>query len=263
VNESERRGYLLRPGVMDYEQAWALQRRLAQARAGGHIPDSLILLQHPHTYTLGRSGRVEHLLIGEAERREKGIRVYEVDRGGDVTYHGPGQLVGYPILYLGRPGANGHLPQVDYVAYLRRIEEVIIRALAAWGIVAERSPGYTGVWVQTEDEPVKVAAIGVKVDGRGISQHGFALNVDPDLAYFDGIVPCGIHDRAVTSMARLLARPPALDDVATVVAQEFGAVFGLCWHQVSLAEIPIPSLQLPTPALAPKRSAGASVPNPQ
>jgi lipoate-protein ligase B len=246
VSESERRGYLLRLGMMDYAEAWALQRRLAQARAGGRIPDSLILLQHPPTYTLGRSGRMEHLLMGEAERREKGVRVYEVDRGGDVTYHGPGQLIGYPIMYLGRPGANGHLPQVDYVEYLRRIEEVLIRALAAWGIAAQRSPGYTGVWVQAE-EPVKVAAIGVKVDGRGISQHGFALNVDPDLVYFDGIVPCGISDRAVTSMARLLVPPPALDAVATTVAQKFSEVFGLRWHHVSLEETPITNYQYPIP----------------
>jgi len=229
MNNERRPGYLLRLGETDYAEAWALQRRLAEARAANRIPDTLILLQHPHTYTLGRSGRVEHLLMSEAERAKKGVSVYQVDRGGDITYHGPGQLVGYPIMYLGRPDPSGRLPQVDYVGYLRRIEKVLIRSLAAWGIAAECSEGYTGVWVGLE----KVAAIGVKVDGRGVSQHGFALNVDPDLGFFDGIVPCGIHDRGVTALARLLGRPVALDEVAEVVAVQFAHVFELNWQTVT------------------------------
>ncbi len=229
-------GYLLQPGIMEYAQAWELQRRLAAARARAQIADTLILLEHPHTYTLGRSGKVEHLLMSEEERAAKGVSVHTVDRGGDITYHGPGQLVGYPIMYLGRPQVNGRLPQVDYVGHLRRIEEVLIQVLEVWGIVAKRYQGYTGVWVDAP-EPVKIAAIGVKVDGRGISQHGFALNVDPDLAFFEGIVPCGIHDRGVTSMARLLRQPVSLELIAAEVAKRFGQMFNLAWRQISLGEL--------------------------
>jgi lipoate-protein ligase B len=220
---------------MDYMEAWDLQRRLAAARAEGRIPDTLILLEHPRTYTLGRSGKAEHLLMGQAEREKKGVRVYQVDRGGDITYHGPGQLVGYPIMYLGRAAPNGRLPQVDYVGYLRQIEEALIRTLSVWDITANRVQGYTGVWVDS-NEPAKIAAIGVKVDGRGISQHGFALNVDPDLSFFDGIVPCGIHDRAVTSMAQLVAHPVSLAEVAAAVAEQVGRVFGLEWHHIALEQ---------------------------
>jgi lipoate-protein ligase B len=131
---------------------------------------------------------------------------------------------------------DGHLPQVDYVGFLRRIEEVLIRVLAAWGIAARRWEGYTGVWADA-DETVKLAAIGVRVDGRGISQHGFALNVDPDLSFFEGIVPCGIHERGVSSMARLLGRRLEVDVVAPVVAEVFGREFGLEWERVGLAQV--------------------------
>jgi lipoyl(octanoyl) transferase len=239
LNGATQPGLLLQPGLMDYLEAWELQRRLAAARAAGCIPDTLILLEHPPTYTLGRSGKAAHLLMDEAERAARGVSLYKVDRGGDITYHGPGQLVGYPILHLGRPGAGGRLPQVDYVGYLRRIETVLIRALAVWGIAARRSQGYTGVWVDpgTAGEPVKLSAIGVKVDGRGISQHGFALNVDPDLSYFEGIVPCGIRDRGVSSIARLLGRPLDLDEVAAVVAEQFAREFRLDWRCVHLDEL--------------------------
>lgn len=220
---------------MRYDDAWDLQKRLASSRAKGLIPDTLVLLEHPHTYTLGRSGKTEHLLMPESERAAKGVTVHAVDRGGDITYHGPGQLVGYPVMYLGRPGEDGRLPRIDYIGYLRRIEAVLIRALERYGITASRSKGYTGVWVGSE-APEKVAAIGVKVDGRGISQHGFALNVNPDLSFFDGIVPCGIRDRGVTSMAELQDRPVDLDDVAATVAAVFGEAFGLDWIRVSATE---------------------------
>jgi lipoyl(octanoyl) transferase len=231
-----RPGYLLQAGLMGYQEARDLQRHLAAARAAGRIPDTLLLLEHPHTYTLGRSASEAHLLVGAAERAARGIGLFHVDRGGDITYHGPGQLVGYPILYLGRPGNDGHLPRVDYVGYLRRLEAALIRALAGWGLVAERLPGYTGVWVRTP-EPVKIAAIGVRVDARGVSQHGFALNVCPDLSYFEGIIPCGIHDRGVGSMARLLDRPLAVDAVRPSVAEQFAAEFGLEWQARSVEEI--------------------------
>jgi lipoate-protein ligase B len=174
--------------------------------------------------------------MDEAARAEKGVSVYHVDRGGDITYHGPGQLVGYPIMYLGRPGARGRLPRVDYVGYLRQIEEVLIQTLAAWGIAARRSEGYTGVWVDA-GEPVKVAAIGVKVDGAGVSHHGFALNVHPDLDFFEGIVPCGIRDWGVSSMAQLMDYRVDLRAVADVVAERFGQVFGMAWERVSLEQV--------------------------
>jgi lipoyl(octanoyl) transferase len=236
VTTDKQPGYLLQPGIMEYAQAWELQRRLAVARAQAQIADTLILLEHTHTYTLGRSAKVEHLLMSEEERAAKGVSVHTVDRGGDITYHGPGQLVGYPIMYLGRPQVNGRLPEVDYVGHLRRIEEVLIQVLGVWGILAKRYQGYTGVWVDAP-EPVKIAAIGVKVDGRGISQHGFALNVDPDLAFFEGIVPCGIHDRGVTSMAKLLRQPVSLDLIGAEVAKQFGQMFNLAWRHVSLGEL--------------------------
>ena len=231
-----RTAYLHFAGLMDYVAARDLQRRFATARADANVPDTLVLLQHPHTFTLGRSAKIDHLLMNETERAEKGVSLYDADRGGDITYHGPGQLVGYPILWLGQPGANGHLSQIDYSSYLRRIEEVLIRALAEWGIAAKQSRGFTGVWVKAEGL-AKIAAIGIKVDGRGISQHGFALNVAPDLSYFDGIVPCGIHHRGVTSMAQLLDRPPDLDSVAASVAEKFGEVFGVDWLRVNSREV--------------------------
>ena len=232
----QRSGLLLLPGFLHFADAWALQRRLAEARANGSVSDTLILLQHYHTYTLGRSALSEHLLMSESERRAKGVSVNHVDRGGDVTYHGPGQLVGYPILDLGRPQLNGRLPKVDYVGYLRRIEDVLMQTLADWDILARRFPGYTGVWVD-RGSPLKVAAIGVKVDAQGISQHGFALNVDPDMGFFEGIVPCGISHYGVTSMVQLLGRPIDLDDVAEAVAAHFGEVFGLQWRQVCLRDL--------------------------
>lgn len=220
---------VLRLGLMDYEEAWALQKRLVAERAEGRIGDTLLLLEHPHTYTLGRSGKLEHLLMGEAERQARGVSVYWVDRGGDITYHGPGQLVGYPIILvpyaltaLSSQDGRDRIPQADYVRYLRDIEEVIIRALAAFGVQGERVAGYTGVWVGGE----KIAAIGVKVNAQGISSHGFALNVCTDLSYFAGIIPCGIPNRGVTSLERVLGRPVTVNEVIPAVIAAFGEVFG-------------------------------------
>ncbi|RMF31223.1 MAG: lipoyl(octanoyl) transferase LipB [Chloroflexi bacterium] len=206
-------------GRVDYGRAWAFQRAWAAARAEGRLPDALLLLEHPHTYTFGRSGRREHLRLSEAECTRRGIALYDVDRGGNVTYHGPGQLVGYPILRLTDYG-------LDYHGYLRALEEVLIQALGVLGVPAHREPGYTGVWVRGVDgSPEKVAAIGVKVDARGITRHGFALNVDPDLSYFEGIVPCGIADRGVTSLARLLGRPLPMQEVVRAVVAAFRRTF--------------------------------------
>jgi lipoyl(octanoyl) transferase len=201
-------------GLIDYREAWDLQRELAQARRAGEIGDTLLLLEHPHTYTIGRGGTADHVLVDAACLARIGATVYEVDRGGDVTYHGPGQLVGYPIIDLRRGNIDAH-------SYLRRLEEALIKTLAEFGIAAGRYPGYTGVWLGDE----KIAAIGVKISG-GVTMHGFALNVNTDLAYFQHIVPCGITDKGVTSLARVLGRPVSLAAVAYATARHFAEEFG-------------------------------------
>jgi lipoyl(octanoyl) transferase len=213
-------------GLVDYQQAWDLQRSLADARAANSIDDTLILLEHPHTYTLGRSAHIEHLLLSADECAQRGIAVIDVDRGGDITYHGPGQLVAYPIRYLGQPDASGRLVATDYVGYVRRLEEVLIRTIAAFGITGQRVEGLTGVWVDTRIGPAKIAAIGVRVNARGVSTHGVALNVTPDLSYFDGIVPCGITDKAVTSLWVLLRdATPSMPDVIHAFTTAYESVF--------------------------------------
>ncbi len=227
-----------RLGLVPYREAWELQKRLAVERAADSIPDTLLLLEHPHTYTFGRSGHEENLVWTPEHLAERGITVEWVDRGGDVTYHGPGQLVGYPIMKLGVPtNDDGRLPQADYVGYVRRIEEMLMRTLARFGIVSGQMTKLTGVWVQPDAAsrcphcppsarlaPSKIAAIGVKVDSRGVSQHGFALNVSPDMSYFDGIIPCGIRDHGVISMADLLIDVPSMETVMEKLLVEFGKV---------------------------------------
>ncbi len=186
-----------------------MQQELAAARRAGQIPDTVVLLQHPHTYTIGRSGTRDHVFLSEAELAARGITCLEVDRGGDVTYHGPGQLVGYPILDLGEAPDVGR--------YLRLLEGSLIDVLADFGITADRLPGYTGVWIGSR----KIAAIGVKV-AQGVTTHGFALNVTTDLSYFAHILPCGIPDKGVTSMAvELGGRAPAMVDVEDAFLTEF------------------------------------------
>jgi lipoyl(octanoyl) transferase len=202
-----------RLGLIPYREAWELQRRLAEQRRAGEIEDSLLLLEHPHTYTIGRSGTKEHVYLGDEEMAARGITCLEVDRGGDVTYHGPGQLVGYPILDLG--------PKPDVGAYLRGLEGCLIAVLADFGIAAGRLSGYTGVWIEGQR---KIAAIGVKV-ASGITTHGFALNVSTDLSLFDHILPCGISDKGVTSMARELGRAPAMGAVEDAVTARFAEGF--------------------------------------
>jgi lipoate-protein ligase B len=205
-------GWLLEPGVVPYAEAWDLQRQLVARRRAGEIPDALILLEHPPTYTVGRSGSLTSVLV---DPKSLGIELYEVDRGGDATYHGPGQVVGYPIVDLRKRGGDVH-------AYLRAVEEVLIRTLADFGVAGERDGRYTGVWVGDQ----KVAAIGVKVSS-GITSHGFALNVDPTFEHWAGIVPCGIRGRGVTSLTRLLGEHPREDAVRAVLVRHAGDVFDL------------------------------------
>ncbi len=189
-------------GQITYLEAWAQQEALVADVAAGRIAEQLLLLEHTPVYTLGRSGRVENLLLDEAARIREGIDLHYVDRGGDITYHGPGQLVGYPILNLRRRAAAQGRRFPDLHQYLRDLEEVLIQTLAARGLTAFRYPGFTGVWVEGESGPAKIAAIGVKVSSRGVSSHGFALNVAPNMAHFAGIIPCGIADHDVTSLAQ-------------------------------------------------------------
>ena len=226
-------------GRMPYLQAWALQDQLAVEIAADSRPATLLLLEHPHTYTFGRRGKADNLLWNEAERARRGVEVHWVDRGGDVTYHGPGQLVGYPLLPLGAARmqldqANGslRLPQADYVGYVRNLEKMLIEALARLGVEGIQIPGLTGVWVQPESDnpgqqPAKIAAIGVKVDARGVSRHGFALNASPDMSYWEGIIGCGLKGNPVASLADLIKPVPDMEEVRAAVVAAFGGIFNL------------------------------------
>ncbi len=210
-------------GSVDYGRAWALQKELVAARTA--VPqeiDKLLLLEHPHTYTLGRHGGEENLIFDAQTREEKGISLYHVDRGGDVTYHGPGQLVGYPILNLTRLYGRG-IGRIR--RYVGDIESVLIETLAAFDITARLFDGFRGVWVEEGGELNKIAAIGVYVNNKGISSHGFALNVATDLAYFAGIIPCGINDHGVTSMSAVLGRPLTVADLIPTLLLKFAERF--------------------------------------
>ncbi len=203
-------------GLVGYADALRIQEALAEDRRHGRVDDLLLLLQHPHVLTLGArgDGGRSHILATPARLAELGVTVFETGRGGDVTYHGPGQLVGYPILDLQPDRCDVH-------RYVRDIEDVIIRTVADYGVAAGRIKGLTGVWVGHE----KVAAIGVRIS-RWITSHGFAFNVSTDLDYFRLIVPCGISDRGVTSLEKLLGRKVAMADVEDRVAGHFREVFG-------------------------------------
>ena len=208
--------HVIYAGRIEYLAAWEWQRELVRQRSSGAIGDTLLLIEHPHTYTLGRSTKDGHLLITPEQLVEQGITLVESDRGGDITYHGPGQLVGYPILKLSQHGG-------DLLRYLRLLEETLIVALASYGVTAGRIAGLTGVWVGD----AKIAAIGVKLSASGVTQHGFALNVATDLRYFQQIIPCGIADKDVTSLKLLLGSAPPRAEVEQRVAAAFGAVFGV------------------------------------
>jgi lipoyl(octanoyl) transferase len=207
-------------GIVRYQEAWELQRKLVNERTAGIIPDTLLMLQHPHTFTCGRKGGRGHILATQEELIARGVTVLDVDRGGDVTYHGPGQLVAYPILNLAQPPVNRDLHK-----YIRLLEETLIGTLAHFGIPARRVGGQSGAWYLESNPPAKLAAIGVKVDGRAISSHGIALNVTTDLSYFDLIVPCGIGDKGVTSIGALLGAVPPMSEVQDVFEREFRKVF--------------------------------------
>jgi lipoyl(octanoyl) transferase len=203
-------------GLVPYAAALELQQALAAARKRDAVPDTLLLLEHPHVITLGRGANKAHVLADENTRRQLGVELFETGRGGDVTYHGPGQLVGYPIINLAPD-------RCDVRRYVRDLQEVLARAARDFGVEAEARGGeHVGVWVGNE----KLAAIGIRIS-RWVTMHGFAFNVTADLNYFDLIVPCGIRGRGVTSLAKQSGQPVELTAVAQSVARHFGHVFDL------------------------------------
>jgi lipoyl(octanoyl) transferase len=235
-------------GLIPYAEAWELQKRVVAARKAGAIGDVLLFCEHPHVITLGRSGNRANLLASENVLRQKGVEFFETTRGGDITYHGPGQIVGYPILNLGAV-------RRDVVWYVRTLEEAMIRATADLGIAARREAGKTGIWVDAQGEgserskrdsslslgmtdqvPEKLAAIGVHIS-RWVTSHGFAYNVATDLRYFEMIVPCGIADRKATSLEKLLGRNVSLAEIKPLLAKHVGEVFGLTVRTGEPAEL--------------------------
>jgi lipoyl(octanoyl) transferase len=203
-----------RLGTISYGDALALQAELVAKRRAGEIPDTLLLLEHPHVITLGSGSHGEHVLVTPEERAERGIELFDTGRGGDVTYHGPGQLVGYPILDL-KPD------RCDLHRYLRDLEEVLIGVLGEFGLRGGRKEGLTGVWVDDR----KLAAIGVRVSSGWITSHGFALNVTTDLSYFGTIVPCGIRAHGVGSISTELGRPVPMAEAEAAAVRAFKRVF--------------------------------------
>ncbi len=204
--------HVVRLGTTSFRHCWDLQRRLLELRSVGAIPDTLLLTEHEPVYTIGRTGDPRNMLAPAEHLRARHIEFLPVERGGDVTYHGPGQLVGYPILNLLETHPDLHW-------YVRALEEVVIRLLKRYDIRGARDPAYTGVWVGNE----KVCAIGIHTRGW-VTMHGFALNVNTDLSAFEAIVPCGISGKGVTSIGRLLARPVDLSETESICIEEFGSV---------------------------------------
>src|SRR6267154_5204688 len=216
-------------GMIGYAEAWELQKRVVAARKAGAIEDVLLLCEHSPVITLGRSGKRDNLLASEHVLRQKGVEFHATDRGGDITYHGPGQTVGYPILNLGAI-------RRDVVWYVRMLEEAMIRATEEFGITAERVGGKTGIWVRAGSTEEKLAAIGVRIS-RWVTSHGFAYNVSTDLRNFDLIVPCGIADRKATSLEKLLGRNMEQKEVALRIAQHLGELLGLDMKETSRKEL--------------------------
>jgi lipoyl(octanoyl) transferase len=208
---------LLELGLTPYQQAWDLQREIFRGVIAGEEEDTLILVEHPHVYTFGRGADMGNFLLSDAKLHEIGAEKFEIERGGDVTYHGPGQLVGYPILNL------AHFKE-DLGWYLRALEDTIIKVLATYDIEGFRISGRTGVWTGSAGNEEKICAIGVHAS-RWCTMHGFAFNVNTDLSYFEYIIPCGISDRGVTSLEKILGRRIPMDEVISRYVEAFEAVF--------------------------------------
>src|SRR5229473_4960821 len=225
-------GLVVDLGLVEYGAACKLQRRLVAARKAGAVPDVLLLCEHPHVITLGRNGKLGNLRASGQGLRQMGVSFFETDRGGDITYHGPGQLVGYPILNLAEI-------RRDVAWYMRSLEEAMIRATAEFGIPSMRVAGRTGVWIDVPAESggeEKLAAIGVHLS-RWVTSHGFAYNVSTDLRYFDLIVPCGISGKRATSLEKLLGRVVERGEAAGKLARRFGEVFGLEMRSAACGEL--------------------------
>ena len=220
-------------GLISYTDGYALQQRVVAARKAGAIEDVLLLCEHPHVITLGRNGKRENLLASEHVLRQKGVEFHATNRGGDITYHGPGQIVGYPILNLANMKSDVHW-------YVRTLEQGMIRASSDFGVTAFRIPGKTGIWVETEGQDganeQKLAAIGVHIS-RWVTSHGFAYNVATDLRYFDLIVPCGISDRKATSLEKLLSRSVSLSEVKPRLVAHLAELFALSPRALSREEL--------------------------
>jgi lipoyl(octanoyl) transferase len=219
-------------GLIGFADAFALQKRLVAARKAEAIGDVLLLCEHPHVITIGRNGSREHLLASERVLQQKGVEFHATNRGGDVTYHGPGQLVGYPVINLGAI-------RRDVVWYVRMLEQAMIRACGDFGVSAGREVGKTGVWIEALGagcQAGKIGAIGVHIS-RWVTSHGFAFNVSTDLRYFDLIVPCGIAGRAATSLEKVLGRRVERNDAASKLSEHFGEVFGLEMKTVSRQDL--------------------------
>jgi len=216
-------------GLISWVEAYALQQRIVAGRKAGEIDDVFLLCEHPHVITLGRSANRANLLASEHVLRQKGVELHATNRGGDITYHGPGQIVGYPILNL-----NNIKRDVGW--YVRTLEEVMIRASADFGVSAFRVPGKTGIWVKAGDNEEKLAAIGVHIS-RWVTSHGFAFNGSTDLRYFDLIIPCGIADRKATSLEKLLGRGVSLDEVKSHLIQHFAELFSFSSRVISRQEL--------------------------
>jgi len=244
LDVSPSRLLIVRLGTIGYQDAWDLQRELTHARGQDRIPDVLLLLQHPHTYTLGRRGREENILLSQDELRSRGIALYRVDRGGDVTYHGPGQLVGYPIMKL--PGRR-----LDYVRYVRDLEAALLATVQDLSVEAQVQEGFSGVWVGNE----KVCAIGVKVDAIGVTSHGFALNVNTDLSLFQHMIPCGLVGKGVTSLNVLLRRQVSVARVERIVIAHFAEKFG-CFPAAATRRALIRQAGAEMPSLGIARASG-------
>ena len=222
----KKEAWILNLDTVPYEEAFDLQKRLVSLRSRGIIKDTLILLEHLPVFTVTRKATRKNILVSTDELNEKGISLCQTNRGGDITYHGPGQVVGYPIMDLKAHGKDLH----DYV---RRIEEMIINLLADYGIAAQRDKNNPGVWVGNE----KIAALGIAVKSSWTTMHGFSLNVNPDLSHYALIVPCGISDRGITSLSLLLGKPISTGKIREQLVQHYAAVFNFTTRQITLEDI--------------------------
>ena len=226
VQLMKKEAWILNLDTVPYEEAFDLQKKLVELRIQDKINDTLILLEHPPVFTITRKDTIKNILVSPDELKEKGIAVCKTNRGGDITYHGHGQLVGYPIMDLKEHGKDLH-------KYIRNIEEMIINLLTDYGISAHRDKRHPGVWVEEE----KIAAIGISVKSSWITMHGFSLNINPDLDHYSLIVPCGITDRGVTSLSKLLGTSVSLKDVRQKLIQHYEEVFNLNTRKTTLEEI--------------------------